>query len=177
MEFQIEPAESEEEAKSDTPEEYVRLLSRNKAAEVASRHAKEQVLVIGADTIVVCDGQILGKPKDREDAAWMLHLLSGRTHQVYTGVSCIVSDGSAFGEFSFSECTDVEMYELSDVEIEEYLDTPEPYDKAGAYAIQGRSAVFIRRICGDYYNVVGLPIGKLMWELKMNTCYFAESIL
>jgi septum formation protein len=166
MEFQIEPAEGEEEAKSDTPEEYVRLLSRGKAREVAAKHAEETALVIGADTVVVCDGQILGKPKDRADAARMLHLLSGRTHQVYTGVSCVVSDGSAFGEISFSECTDVEMYELSDAQIEEYLDTPEPYDKAGAYAIQGRSAVFIRRICGDYYNVVGLPIGRLVQELK-----------
>ncbi|MGC9291872.1 MAG: Maf family protein [Acidobacteriaceae bacterium] len=112
------------------------------------------LLVLGADTIVVCDGHLLGKPKDPRDAIRMLHLLSGRTHQVITGV-CLVS---AVGVDVAVETTHVTMQTLSLQEILDYIATGEPVDKAGAYAIQGRAARWVPRIDGCYFNVVGLPI-------------------
>lgn len=134
------------------PSEHVAYSSLMKARDVASRCPGS--LVIGADTIVALDHSILSKPADTADAARMLRLLSGRTHQVYTGVS-IVSNGV---ERSGVECTDVSFRELDDETISRYIATGEPMDKAGAYAIQGRGAVLIRSICGCYSNVVGLPM-------------------
>ena len=120
------------------------------------------LLVIGADTIVVVEQSILGKPADAADAGRMLHLLSGRTHQVYTGVALI----QGTRERCTFECTDVVFSKLTDQVISRYVATGEPFDKAGAYAIQGRGSVLISSISGCYPNVVGLPLHKLGRLLK-----------
>ena len=135
----------------------------NTAAQASA--ASEPFTVIGADTIVVLDGTVLGKPADREDASRMLHLLSGRTHQVYTGV-CLLTAGAQPGRILFHECTDVSVWELTDEEIARYIDSGEPMDKAGAYGIQGAFGAFVRSIHGDYFNVVGLPLARLYHEMR-----------
>ena len=139
-------------------------LAYNKALEVA-KTVKDDVLVVGADTVVVSDGRILGKPADEKAAFDMLKSLSGKTHQVYTGV-CVIDlvEGSEPVISTFAERTDVTMYPIKKQEILAYIDTKEPMDKAGAYAIQGLSAKFIKKIKGDYYNVVGLPMARLYQE-------------
>lgn len=125
------------------------------------------LMVIGADTIVSCGGQILGKPKDEHDACRMLKLLSGGTHQVYTGVSIVLLDASGkAGQVTFHEKTDVTMRAMSEEEIRRYVATGEPMDKAGAYGIQGKCAIFVDKIDGDYNNVVGLPVAVIYRELK-----------
>ena len=121
-----------------------------------------EALVISADTVVAVDGEILGKPIDKEDARRMMNLLSGRIHQVYTGIT--VSQGEK--THTFSEKTDVEFLKLSEQEIEDYISTSEPYDKAGAYGIQGKASLLIKGINGDYFNVVGLPVARLKRELS-----------
>ena len=131
-------------------------------AEVA---ASRRVRVIGADTIVVLRREILGKPKDAADAARMLSELSGRAHEVMTGVCVIdICEGQKVSEASFSECTKVFVSRLTSQDIEDYIATGEPFDKAGAYGIQGVFARYIERIDGDYNNVVGLPVGRLFRE-------------
>ncbi|MCI8496803.1 MAG: septum formation inhibitor Maf [Clostridiales bacterium] len=151
--FEVFPADCDETVPEGMkPNEVVRLLACRKAQAVAERFP--QAAVVGADTIVVLDGRILGKPDGREEAARMLRALSGRRHQVLTGVS-VVFEGK---QQSFVEQTQVEFYELSNEEIEGYLCTGEPMDKAGAYGIQGFGALLVREISGDYYNVVGLPL-------------------
>ena len=119
-------------------------------------------VVVGADTVVILDGQVLGKPKDREDAVRMLRALSGKTHTVVTGCSIICGER----EVSFGDSTRVEFYPLSDREIDEYIVTGEPFDKAGAYGIQGRGSLFVKGIEGDFFNVMGLPVARLNRELK-----------
>ncbi len=123
--------------------------------------------IIAADTIVVLDGQILGKPADEEDAFRMLSSLQGRTHQVYTGVNVITLPDQK--ETCFFECTDVTFDVMTPEQIKAYIATGEPMDKAGAYGIQGRGGVYITQICGDYYNVVGLPVCRLRKELERIT--------
>ena len=118
--------------------------------------------VIGADTVVALEGSILGKPKDKDDAFRMLRSLSGKTHSVYTGVTIIKGEKTD----TFFEKTDVEFYDLSDEGIADYISTGEPMDKAGAYGIQGYGALLVKKISGDFFNVVGLPVGKLNCELK-----------
>ena len=130
---------------------------------------RRSALVIGADTVVHLDGQVLGKPADAADAARMLRLLSGRTHQVYTGISLAGSDGR-----QLEDCaeTQVRMRPLTDAQIDRYLASGEPADKAGAYGIQGGGALFIERIEGCYYNVVGLPLALLSTLLdKAGYCF------
>lgn len=124
------------------------------------------VLVIGADTVVACDGEILGKPADREDAVRMLHMLQGRSHQVYTGVTvcCRRADGQVVTK-TFHEETEVTFYAMAEEEIQAYVDSKDPMDKAGAYGIQGICARYISGIRGDYNNVVGLPVGRLYQEV------------
>ena len=147
-----------------SPEMTAMQLSLLKAADVLKNEGKD-ALVIGADTIVVSpDGKILGKPKDKADARAMLLELSGKKHQVITGVS-IMRGFDAKSE-SFFASTDVYFKELTDTEIEWYLATGEPYDKAGAYGIQGLGAILIEKISGDYFNVVGLPVSKLVDVLR-----------
>ncbi len=134
-------------------------VSRRKALATC---AEEADVVVAADTIVVCDGQILGKPKDREDAVRMLQMLSGRTHQVMTGVT--VRRGEQL--YSCTEVTDVTFRSLTGGEIAGYVDSGEPMDKAGAYGIQGGAALFAQKLCGDYYNVMGLPVCRLVQILR-----------
>ena len=130
---------------------------------VRAHYAGRPTVVIGADTVVYLDGQVLGKPADEGDAARMLQLLAGRTHQVYTGVSLACSDGR-----KLEDCaeTQVQMRALSSTQIARYLASGEPADKAGAYGIQGGGALFIERIEGCYYNVVGLPLALLSTLLE-----------
>lgn len=142
-------------AEGTAPPTIVEQLAAKKAE--AAFRLNPQDTVLGADTLVVFAGEILGKPKNREDAKSMLRLLSGNVHQVYTGYCIFSNTGSVRGH----ECTSVEFYPLSEAEIEVYLDTGEPMDKAGAYGIQGRGALLVKRIEGDFYNVMGLPIGKI----------------
>lgn len=130
----------------------------------AAAAALGDALVIGADTIVVCQGQVLGKPRDEADAKRLLSLLSGRTHRVVTGV-CVIEAPAGRREVA-SACTKVTFRELSPEEIDRYVATGEPMDKAGAYGIQGKGALLVERIVGDYFNVVGLPLTLLARLLK-----------
>ena len=144
---------------SKPPFDEVARVSRAKALAVAR---EEDDAVVAADTIVVCDGRVLGKPHSREEAVAMLSLLSGRDHQVMTG--CTVLRGSQIE--TFTEVTDLHFRPLSRKEIETYVASGEPMDKAGAYGIQGGAALFCERIAGDYYNVMGLPVCRLSQTLK-----------
>lgn len=168
--FKTMPSNVEEEITKTEPSEVVEELSYQKAVDVCGRltaEGKEDFVVIGADTIVSCWGEILGKPKDKAEAADMLHKLQGGSHQVYTGVTIAWKYKDMSAMFAtFNECTDVTMYSMTDEEIKAYVDSGEPMDKAGAYAIQGLCAAYIQGICGDYNNVVGLPIGRVCQELK-----------
>lgn len=141
------------------PTDEVARVSRLKAENI-DRGAED--IVIAADTIVVCDGQVLGKPKDARDAFRMLSMLSGRTHQVMTGLT--VLQGSKC--ISTTETTDVCFRALTTQEIEDYIATGHPMDKAGSYGIQGGAALFVEKLVGDYFNVVGLPVCKLGVILK-----------
>ena len=163
--FSVQPAKGEEHITKQDPEQVVAELSAQKAREVAA-DTGEDALVIGADTIVALDGQILGKPKDPEDAVRMLRLLAGRVHQVYTGVTiCFPKDGECMQK-TFAERTDVEIYPMTEEEIRSYVATGEPLDKAGAYAVQGLFAAYVKRLNGDFYNVMGLPVARLCMEMK-----------
>jgi len=143
----------------ESPRGCAERLAREKAKSVAQQRPRD--FVLGADTIVVVDDAILGKPRDREDAARMLRLLSGRSHEVITGVCLIAPDGT---EEVRSEITRVTMSAINEDEILEYVRSGEPMDKAGAYAIQGMASRWIPQIEGDYFNVVGLPMA-LVWEM------------
>jgi septum formation protein len=144
----------------ESPQACAEGLAREKARAVHNHHPED--FVLGADTVVVIDGLILGKPRDAEDAARMLRTLSGRQHWVITGV-CLL--GPAL-EITSSETTQVTMSEISDKEIRSYVATEEPMDKAGAYAIQGIASRWIPRIEGDYANVVGLPVARVYSMLR-----------
>ena len=138
-------------------------------AEIKGRAALEQfdcsnAMVVSADTVVSAGGEMLGKPKDEQDAFRMLKLLSGKVHTVYTGVALLTADGR---ERIFCDATDVEFYELTDEMIWDYIKTREPFDKAGAYGIQGKGCVLVKGIAGDYFNVMGLPVAKLFRERKI----------
>lgn len=163
--FEVLPSTKEEVRTCTVPDKLVEELSYQKAMDVAGQ-CEEGCLVIGADTLVSCEGNVMGKPADEEQAAEMLRTLSGRTHQVYTGVTVVIREGEDFEYITFHEKTDVYVYDLSETDIGEYIAGREPMDKAGAYGIQGIFAKYIRGICGDYNNVVGLPVGRLYQELK-----------
>ena len=168
--FEISVADGEEVITRKLPWEIVEELSLQKATEVAERYetkqeAEEQTVIIGADTIVAYGEEIMGKPKDEEMAKKMLRKLQGGSHQVYTGVTLIIMTAEDRQIVTFHEKTDVEMYPMSETQIAAYVATKEPMDKAGSYAIQGKCAAYIKGICGDYNNVVGLPIARLMQEL------------
>ena len=123
-----------------------------------------ELIILGADTIVFYNGMVLGKPRDTQDARRMLRELSGKTHSVYTGVALYSFSSGRF--LSFYEKTDVTFYDVTEAELQEYIMTGEPMDKAGAYGIQGKGAFLVRKINGDFYNVVGLPLSHLMQVLK-----------
>ena len=177
VEFEICPAKGDEIITKTIPSEVVEELSSQKAMEIAelitqydSEHrditTPTDIMVIGADTVVAYENQILGKPKDEEDARRMLSLLSGKIHSVYTGVTVVLIDKNGrAGKITFHEKTDVGMYPMSDKQIRDYIATGESADKAGSYAIQGKCAIHIREIKGDYNNVVGLPVARLYQEL------------
>ncbi len=154
--FQVMPSDVEEIVpdglKAEKQPEY---LARLKALDIAKKYPNDTV--VGADTSVVIGNRVLGKPKDKEDARQMLLLLSGKTHKVITGCA-VVKDGVCK---SFSQVSKVVFYKLSAEEIEEYISSSEPYDKAGSYAVQSKGGLFVKKIKGDYFNIVGLPIGKL----------------
>ena len=130
-------------------------------------------IVIAADTIVVCEGKVLGKPKDEADAFATLRLLSGRDHQVMTGCTVLLGDRCE----SFTEVTDLHFRELSDREIARYVSSGEPMDKAGSYGIQGGAALFCTHMVGDYYNVMGLPVCALGLHLRQLAPQLMEDIL
>ena len=161
--FTVIPSETDETAADGLPPKtLVKHLAKQKALEVAANHP--EAVVLGADTVVAIDGEVLGKPKDQEDARRMLRLLSGREHQVHTGV-CIALPGGTV--ITFCETSVVSFRGISPDAIENYLSTGEPMDKAGAYAIQGQGAKFVRDYNGDYCNIVGLPVWRVLRVLGM----------
>lgn len=177
----------EEKIGSTVPAEVVCELSRQKAEDVwqgltdgrmqveaggsyEKTPAIEELLVIGADTVVASGDRILGKPRDEKEACDMLAALSGRTHEVYTGVTFCYQCGGEKKVHTFFEETSVTFFAMSREEIADYVATGDPLDKAGAYGIQGRCAAYIKEIKGDYNNVVGLPVGRLYQELKECQC-------
>jgi septum formation protein len=169
--FVVQPAEIDETPfEGEFPRACAERLAQEKAVTVARTRPKDYVL--GADTIVVVDGEILNKPQDANDAARMLRLLSGRTHEVITAFCVIKPAASAQSQLAAdsvrteSESTRVTMAEISDPEIHAYIATGEPMDKAGAYAIQGIASRWIPRIEGDYSNVVGLPVARVYRMLR-----------
>ena len=146
-----------------SPEETVRALAALKGEAVLAEHPDD--VIISADTIVVLDDKILGKPHSRDEAFCMLSSLSGRVHTVFTGVCVIYGDK----KLCFAERTDVTFCDLSEDDINAYIETGEPFDKAGGYGIQGRGSVMISSITGDYYNVMGLPVARLNRLLRDNS--------
>ena len=154
--FKIMPSDIREMVPKDlSVEKCPEYLAQSKAETVSQ--GREKSLVIGCDTSVIIDGTILNKPRDTNDARTMMNMLSGNVHKVITGC-CICYLGKSY---AFSVTTEVEFFDLTEKEIEDYIATSEPYDKAGGYAIQGKGAMFVKSIHGDYYNVVGLPVARL----------------
>ncbi|HOO28765.1 MAG TPA: Maf family protein [Lachnospiraceae bacterium] len=187
--FEVCASQKEEIITKDDPAEAVEELSRIKALDVAGQIGdRENYMIIGADTMVAVGGRNdtddtgcsdtpdpgnavfvhkLGKPKDEADAKQMLYMLQGRTHQVYTGVTLVYdAEGDGVREHTFHAVTDVTMYPMTEEEIDAYIKSGEPFDKAGAYAIQGLCARYIREIRGEYNTVVGLPIARIIKEIK-----------
>ena len=169
---EIHPADINEDTTPDDPKEVVRVLAEKKCEAVSEQIAagstgEDSVFVLAADTIVCVNGEVLGKPSDEKDAARMIRMLAGRTHEVCTGVCIRRLSGQKTAErVSFVETTLVSVGEISEEEISRYIATGEPMDKAGAYGIQGRFAKYIDRISGDYSNVVGLPVYAVYHALK-----------
>ncbi|MDD2955772.1 MAG: Maf family protein [Oscillospiraceae bacterium] len=160
-EFEVYAPQADETIPPGLPvEQAPELLACRKALAAAEKFGSR--LIVAADTLVAVQGCALGKPESRAAAAQMLRQLSGRVHQVYTGVCLRRGDEMV----SFTQCTQVEFYPLSEEEIERYLDTGEPMDKAGAYGIQGKGSLLVKAISGDYFNVVGLPLARLARALR-----------
>lgn len=160
--FYVITAEIDENIGENRPIHLVEKLAVLKAEKIADEYPDD--IIIGADTIVVLNGEILGKPKDEDDARKILQSLSGNRHEVFTGVSIICKNKNF--ENVFYEKTEVEFFDLNLDDINHYILTGEPFDKAGAYGIQGTGKLFVKGIIGDYFNVVGLPIARLSKELK-----------
>lgn len=169
VDFEVCVSRVEENADTDIPWMLVQSLSKQKAEAVYSELSgrREDLLVIGADTVVAWNERILGKPKSPEQAKEMLFWLQGRWHEVYTGVTLLYRQkGKPVTRKCFYELTRVRFFPMSQEEIEEYVTTGDPLDKAGAYGIQGMCARYISAVEGDYNNVVGLPVGRLYQEIK-----------
>ena len=175
IEFDIKVSNCEEIITSSEPAQVTMELAKQKAFETeiadvrdaSDTKNEENIIIIGADTVVAADGEILGKPKDKDDARRMINKISGTSHQVYTGVALVlVKDDKAACIELFAEKTDVEVCEMSSQEIDDYISSDEPYDKAGGYGIQGIFSKFVSGIRGDYNNVVGLPVHRLYYTLK-----------
>ena len=169
LKFDVMPSDAQEITTKTAPNEVVMELASIKAKDIYEKSEK-QSMIVGADTVVAYQGQILGKPADEADAKRMLTMLSGQTHEVYTGV-CVIEDGKTK---TFYEETKVTFYEISDEQVDHYIKTGEPMDKAGSYGIQGKAAVFIKGIEGDYYNVVGFPIARFLQEITKQLCIFSK---
>ncbi|WP_029230928.1 Maf family protein [Butyrivibrio sp. VCB2006] len=169
-EYEVIPAQEEENAESAEPDKMVEELSFKKASEIFHKiftNDTDRLVVIGADTVVSYNRRVLGKPADRDDASQMIRSLSGNTHAVYTGVTVFYTDKEGKeNSFTFHEETLVDVTSMTEDEIAKYVASGEPDDKAGGYGVQGQFAIFISSIRGDYYNVVGLPIARLYHELK-----------
>lgn len=162
-EFKIIPSGVEETVPDGIPpEKQPEFLAKLKAEDIAKKYPHD--IIIGADTSVIIDNCVLGKPDGREEARSMLNRLSGRMHKVITGCA-VIKNGECR---SFSSVTEVEFYRLTDKEIEDYIATGEPFDKAGAYGIQGKGGLLVKAIRGDWFNVVGLPVAELARVLKIN---------
>lgn len=146
--------------RAETPAALVERLARGKCLAAAAQH--EGCLVLGCDTVVDVGGEVFGKPHDADDARRMLHALSNAVHMVHTGV-CVSGGGRTE---SFVDTCEVEFFPLGEAEIERYIHTAEPYDKAGGYAVQGRAAVWLKRLNGDYYTVMGLPLSRTVRLLE-----------
>lgn len=164
LKFQVVPADVDEQSQGETPVQTVKELARRKAYYVAEQ-VRNDGCILGADTVVVFEGRIMGKPSDREEAVSMLSSLQGNTHSVFTGVCAVKKQGKEIQEILFAEETKVTIYKMEMWEIETYVDTLEPMDKAGAYGIQGIFAKYIQCIQGDYNNVVGLPVSRIYQEI------------
>lgn len=168
--FTVVPSSVKETIISETPDKIVEDLALQKANDVYKTikidYEEKDFIVVGADTIVCYNGEILGKPEDEQEAFDMLKLLSDRTHQVYTGVAILYRCEGTKQIYFFNEKTDVTFCPLNDYEIKDYITTKDSMDKAGAYGIQGPFAKHVKGIHGDYFNVVGLPISRLYHELK-----------
>ncbi len=159
--FEIIPSGADETLPDNTaPEKAAEFLAVKKALFVNREH--EFDTVIGCDTVVILDNEVMGKPENINDARDMLHRLSGKTHKVITGVCICRRDRMK----SFSEITEVEFYELTDKEIDDYVNTGDPMDKAGSYGIQSEGCTLVKGIRGDFFNVVGLPVARLKRELE-----------
>lgn len=167
LEFEIKVSDAAEDISGKSPEDTVKELSMRKADSIGSITGGD-CIILAADTVVACDDVILGKPENEKDAMRMLRMLQGRTHQVYTGVTILEGREGHRKNETFAVCTDVTMYEASDAEIERYIKSGEPADKAGAYAIQGKGFYFVKEIHGDYNNVVGLPTLAIRKIVRMS---------
>lgn len=166
LETEVLPSRIEEKPTATQPEEVVEELSRQKCLDVAGR-VQENGVVLGADTVVALDGKIMGKPGSAGQAAEMLKSLQGRSHQVFTGVTLAeVRKGRIVRQETFSERTEVFLFPMTEEEIEAYILSGEPFDKAGAYGIQGSFVRHVESIEGDYNNVVGLPVAAVYQRLK-----------
>lgn len=170
VQYRVCVSECDESSEESDPAALVALLAERKAAAVAKKAACPSV-IIGSDTVVALENTILGKPQNAERASQMLHRISGKQHKVYTGVCVIIKekDGTKRTRV-FSEEATVHIAELTDLQIEEYIKTGEPFDKAGAYACQGNFATYVKRIEGDYNTIVGLPLAALY------ECLYREGI-
>ena len=168
--YEVIPSDVEEKITQTLPPDIVMELAHQKAWDVFQKHVcnsdRTDCIIIGADTIVSYQDEILGKPSDSEEAYQMLSMISDRTHQVYTGVSLVIFQNGQTMFHDFYEKTDVTFYPVSKQDILTYIASGDPLDKAGAYGIQGSFAVHVKGISGDYNNVVGLPISRLYQELK-----------
>lgn len=164
LEFDVIPSDCDENITCQSPEELVENLSKMKANDVLEKNNLSECLVVGADTIVVFEGSVLGKPADEDEAFEMLSKLSGNKHTVFTGVT--ITDADTKKSVSFHEKTDVFMYDISEEEIRAYIATKDPFDKAGGYGVQSKGAFLVKAVEGDFYTVVGLPVARLYRELK-----------
>lgn len=169
--FEARPVDADETILCCTPPEGAVMMLATRKAQLAAEHFPDN-LIIGADTIVAVGKHIYGKPDTSEEAFEMLSALSGKTHQVFTGVCIYTKSGH---RNAFCTRTDVTFFPLSEEEIRAYIATGEPMDKAGAYGIQGKGALLVEKIDGDYYNVVGLPISRLVRELKSFKAQIGQS--
>lgn len=168
--YEVIPSDVEEKITQTLPYKVVMELAHQKSWNIYEQYIQnhtEDFVIIGADTVVVYNEEILGKPANEPEALDMLSMLADRTHQVYTGVSLIIHQDGKTHTHDFYEKTDVTFYPVSRMELLSYIATGDPLDKAGAYGIQGPFAIHVKEITGDYNNVVGLPIGRLYQELKI----------